>query len=424
MTLAFAIVTGAIIALLVLSGFFSGSETALTATSRARMHELERKGNRRASTVKRLVQHPERLIGAILLGNNLVNILASALATTVFLKLFGDAGVVYATLVMTALVLIFSEVMPKTYAITNPDRMALFVAPVLRWVVMVLAPVTAAVQFIVRATLKLLGVDVDDTENVLSAHDELRGVIDLHHLEGGVVKDDRDMLGGILDLRDLEVSDVMVHRTKMQTIETTLPNEEIVDAVLSSGYTRMPVWENEQDNIVGILHAKDVLKGLMDVGGDIRKLDIQALSAKPWFVPDTTSVPDQLDAFLKRKAHFAIAVDEYGEVMGLLTLEDILEEIVGDISDEHDIQTMGVRPQPDGSVTVEGAVAVRDLNRAMDWTLPDEEATTIAGLVIHEARTIPEIGQAFTFYGFTFEVLRKRRNQLTLLRVRPLRNPG
>ena len=424
MTLAFAIVTGAIIALLVLSGFFSGSETALTATSRARMHELERKGNRRASTVKRLVQHPERLIGAILLGNNLVNILASALATTVFLKLFGDAGVVYATLVMTALVLIFSEVMPKTYAITNPDRMALFIAPVLRWVVMVLAPVTAAVQFIVRATLKLLGVDVDDTENVLSAHDELRGVIDLHHLEGGVVKDDRDMLGGILDLRDLEVSDVMVHRTKMQTIETTLPNEEIVDAVLSSGYTRMPVWENEQDNIVGILHAKDVLKGLMDVGGDIRKLDIQALSAKPWFVPDTTSVPDQLDAFLKRKAHFAIAVDEYGEVMGLLTLEDILEEIVGDISDEHDIQTMGVRPQPDGSVTVEGAVAVRDLNRAMDWTLPDEEATTIAGLVIHETRTIPEIGQAFTFYGFTFEVLRKRRNQLTLLRVRPLRNPG
>lgn len=424
MTLAFAIVTGAIIALLVLSGFFSGSETALTATSRARMHELERKGNRRASTVKRLVQHPERLIGAILLGNNLVNILASALATTVFLKLFGDAGVVYATLVMTALVLILSEVMPKTYAITNPDRMALFVAPVLRWVVMVLAPVTAAVQFIVRATLKLLGVDVDDTENVLSAHDELRGVIDLHHLEGGVVKDDRDMLGGILDLRDLEVSDVMVHRTKMQTIETTLPNEEIVDAVLSSGYTRMPVWENEQDNIVGILHAKDVLKGLMDVGGDIRKLDIQALSAKPWFVPDTTSVPDQLDAFLKRKAHFAIVVDEYGEVMGLLTLEDILEEIVGDISDEHDIQTMGVRPQPDGSVTVEGAVAVRDLNRAMDWTLPDEEATTIAGLVIHEARTIPEIGQAFTFYGFTFEVLRKRRNQLTLLRVRPLRNPG
>ncbi len=421
MTLAFGIVIGSIIALLVLSGFFSGSETALTATSRARMHELERKGNKRASTVKRLVQYPERLIGAILLGNNLVNILASALATTVFLKLFGDAGVVYATLVMTALVLIFSEVMPKTYAITNPDRMALVVAPILRWVVMILAPITAAVQFIVRATLKLLGVNVDNAENVLSAHEELRGVIDLHHLEGSVVKDDRDMLGGILDLRDLEVSDVMVHRTKMQTIEATLPNEEIVDAVLSSGYTRMPVWENEQDNIVGILHAKDVLKGLMDVGGDVKKLDIQELSTKPWFVPDTTSVPDQLDAFLKRKAHFAIAVDEYGEVMGLLTLEDILEEIVGDISDEHDIQTMGVRPQPDGSVTVEGTVAIRDLNRAMDWTLPDEEATTIAGLVIHEAQTIPEIGQAFTFYGFTFEVLRKRRNQLTLLRVRPLR---
>lgn len=421
MTTALAITIGVILALLILSAFFSGSETALTATSRARMHELERRGDRRATTVQRLVKDPERLIGAILLGNNLVNILASALATSLFLALFGDAGVVYATLVMTGLVLVFSEVMPKTYAITNPDRMALAVAPILRLVVMILAPVTASVQFIVRAVLKLAGVNVDNTDNVLSAHEELRGAINLHHKEGSVVKDDRDMLGGILDLRDLEVSDVMVHRTNMQTIDASQPNEEIINAVLSSGFTRIPVWVDNPDNIIGIVHAKDVLKGLIDVGGDVKKLDVLGLCIKPWFVPDTTTVPDQLDAFLKRKAHFAIAVDEYGEVMGLLSLEDILEEIVGEISDEHDVLTTGVRPQPDGSVNVDGTVAIRDLNRAMDWDLTDEEATTIAGLVIHEAQTIPDIGQIFTFYGFTFEVLRKQRNQLTVLRVKPIR---
>ena len=421
MTIDLAVTIGIILSLLVLSAFFSGSETALTATSRARMHEIERRGDRRAILVQKLIKYPERLIGAVLLGNNLVNILASALATSLFLSLFGDAGVVYATLVMTTLVLIFSEVMPKTFAISNPDRAALAVAPILRFLVFLLAPVTAAVQFIVRRTLKLFGVDVDRISNVLSAHEELRGAINLHHLEGGVVKDDRDMLGGILDLRDLEVSDVMVHRTKMQTIDGAQPTAKIVEEVLSSGYTRMPVWTEEQDNIVGILHARDVLKGLMDVGGDVAKLDVLTLVTKPWFVPDTTSVPNQLNAFLKRKAHFAIVVDEYGEVMGLLTLEDILEEIVGEIADEHDVPTSGVRPQPDGAVNVDGTVNIRDLNRAMDWNLPDEEATTIAGLVIHEAKTIPEIGQAFTFYGFKFEVLRKRRNQVTLLRIRPIR---
>ncbi len=418
MTLALGLTLGAVFALLVLSAFFSGSETALTATSRARMHELERRGSRKAAGVQHLVKTPERLIGAILLGNNLTNISASALATSLFLNFFGEAGVIYATLVMTALVLIFAEVMPKTYSITNPDRVALAVAPILRPTVIILAPITGAVQFIVRKTLQLFGARTD-IENVLSAHEELRGAINLHHLEGSVVKDDRDMLGGVLDLRDLEVSDVMVHRTKMITYDSAESNAEIINHLMSCGYTRLPLWTDDPDNIVGILHAKDVLKKLLDVGGDIKKLDILDLCSKPWFVPDTTRAMDQLNAFLKRKTHFAIAVDEYGEVMGLLTLEDILEEIVGEIDDEYDTAATGVRPQPDGAVNVDGAVNIRDLNRAMDWDLPDEEATTIAGLVIHEAQTIPDVGQAFTFYGFKFEVLRKRRNQLTALRIVP-----
>jgi Mg2+/Co2+ transporter CorB len=316
-------------------------------------------------------------------------------------------------------VLIFSEVMPKTYAINHADAVALRVAPPIRFIVAVFGPVTATVQFIVRRTLLVFGADIDESVEVLSAHDELRGAIELHHREGGVVKYDKDMLGGILDLRDLEVFDVMVHRTKMDTIDASATPATVVDLVLKSGFTRLPVWKDEQDNIIGILHAKDILKALGQADGNVEKLDIEALCSPPWFVPDSTNLQSQLNAFLRKKTHFALVVDEYGEVMGLVTLEDILEEIVGDIADEHDAPTTGVRPQPDGSIAVDGTVAIRDLNRAMDWELPDEEATTIAGLVIHEAQMIPDVGQAFTFYGCKFEVLRKRRNQITALRITP-----
>ena len=421
MTLTLGIICGAVVGLLVLSAFFSGSETALTAASRARMHQLERQGNHKARVVQRLISAREELIGAILLGNNLVNILASALATSLFIKLWGDAGVVYATLIMTALVLIFAEVMPKTYAIANPERSALAVAPVIRVIVAVFGPVTATVQFIVKRTLRLFGSDIDETAEVLSAHEELRGAIDLHHREGAVVKHDRDMLGGVLDLSELEVSDVMVHRTKLRSIDADADPANVVEEVLSSGYSRLPVWKENQDNIIGFLHAKELLRALSAAKGDLSKLDVEGLCAPPWFVPDTTSVPAQLNAFLKRKTHFALVVDEYGEVMGLITLEDILEEIVGEIADEHDAPATGVRAQPDGSVLVDGTVAIRDLNRTMDWELKDEEATTIAGLIIHEAQMIPDVGQVFTFYGFKFEILRKRRNQVTSIRITPAR---
>ncbi|MCG8559232.1 MAG: HlyC/CorC family transporter [Hyphomicrobiales bacterium] len=419
MTLGLALTLLAILALVVLSAFFSGSETALTAASRAKMHAMEQDGSSRAGLVNRLINARERLIGAILLGNNLVNILASVLATSLFLSLFGDAGVAYATLVMTALVLVFGEVMPKTYAISKPERVALAVAPVIRLCVALFAPVTAAVQIVVRALFRLIGSTIDKDTAVLSAHDELRGAIELHHQEGGVVKHDRDMLGGVLDLADLEIADVMVHRTTMHTLNADDPQDKIVDEALKSPYTRLPLWQGEPENIVGILHAKTLLVALREVNGDLSKLDILSLCAPPWFVPETTMVKDQLNAFLRRKAHFALVVDEFGEVMGLVTLEDILEEIVGEITDEHDVTATGVRPQPDGTVNVDGSVPIRDLNRLLDWDLPDEEATTIAGLVIHEAQTIPEPGQAFTFHGFRFEVLRRQRNKISALKIKP-----
>jgi len=408
-----------IIALLVFSAFFSGSETALTAASRARMLQLVKSGDNRAGIVETLLQSRERLIGALLLGNNLVNIFASALTTSLLLTVFGEAGVVYATLLMTALVLIFAEVLPKTWAISNPDRFSLAVAPIVRIAVILFAPIVKGVSLVVRFVLRVCGVDVSGV-SLVSAHEEIRGAVDLQHLEGGLVKDERDRLGGLLDLRDLNVYDVMVHRTNMQTLNADDPAEKLVEQVLASSYTRLPIWRDDNDNIVGVVHAKDLLRSLNAVGGAIDNLDFASIAKPPWFVPDTTSLQDQLNAFLKRKGHFALVVDEYGEVMGLVTLEDILEEIVGEIADEHDTVVQGVRPQADGAVLVDGSVPIRDLNRAFDWALPDDEATTIAGLVIHEARMIPEERQVFTFHGFRFVVLKKQRNRITQLRIMPL----
>ncbi|MEM8853607.1 MAG: HlyC/CorC family transporter [Pseudomonadota bacterium] len=408
---------GAILVLLCMSGFFSGSETALTAASRARLMQLEKQGSRRAGIAARLIQSRERLIGALLVGNNLVNILASSLATTALLKLFGEAAVVYATIIMTTLVLIFSEVLPKTLAILRPEGFAVTVSPFVRVIVVLFSPVTAMVQRIVRLILRVFGVDADES-TVQSARDEIRGQVDLQHAEGGLHKHDRDRLGALLDLADLEVSDVMVHRTRMRMLNADDPPEQIVSEALASPYTRMPLWRGETDNLVGVLHAKDLLRAVQAAGGKTNTIDVVAVANPPWFVPDTTSLQDQLNAFLKRKTHFAVVVDEYGEVMGLVTLEDILEEIVGEIEDEYDVVVEGVAAQADGSVLVDGSVSIRDLNRALDWDLPDEEATTAAGLVIHEAQMIPEVDQAFTFHGVRFEVAERERNRITRLRLR------
>jgi Mg2+/Co2+ transporter CorB len=419
MSFEFSLPAVAIVFLLLLSAFFSGSETALTATSRARLTELERRGSWRASVALSLTKSRERLIGALLLGNNVVNISASALATAVLVKAFGDSGAIIASAAMTALVLIFGEVMPKTYAIAYPDRVALAVAPIVRVLVAAFGPVVIAVEYIVKNVLRVFGANVSNVNEVLSAHDELRGTIDLHHKEGSFITQDRNMLGGILDLQDLEILDAMIHRTKMVTIDATDPTEKIVRQVLKSGHTRFPVWKVKQDNIVGILHAKDLFAALQENDGDSTKVKIEDVMNPPWFVPDTRPLADQLKAFLRRKTHFAIVVDEYGEVQGLITLEDIIEEIIGDIKDEHDFVASGIKPQPDGSYVVEGTVPLRDLNRALNWNLPDEEATTIAGLVIHDARMIPEVGQAFNFHGFRLEVLKKRKHQVTSVKLTP-----
>ncbi len=415
----------AIAFLLVVSAFFSGSETALTAVSRGRMHQLEKDGSRAAGCVNRLVENRERLIGALLLGNTFINILASSLMTAALEAQFGRRAVAFTTAIMTVVILVFAEVMPKTLAIVRTDSFALAVAQPLRLVVGVLAPIVSTVQWLVWHLLSLFGVRQDEESGTEEAHDEIRGSVELHHREGNVEREHRDMIGGILDLRELKVGDVMLHRTNMESLDIDMPRREFVDAVIDSRHSRIPLWKDEPENIVGVLSAKHLAQALVQQRGNLDAIDFAALASPPWFVPDTTTLEEQLTSFREHKSHFALVVDEYGALQGLVTLEDIFEEIFGDIPDEYAVESRpDVRRRPDGSYLVEGTVPVRDLNRELDWNLPEEDATTIAGLVIAQSGTIPEAGQRFAFFGYTFEILRRQRNQITAIRVVPPRSGG
>ena len=418
----------AIVFLLALSAFFSGSETALTAASRGRLRSQADRGSTGAARALAVTEDSERLIGSVLLGNNIVNILAASLATALFTALFGDGGVAVATLVMTALVLIFAEVMPKTYAISNPEAAAARVAAPIALVIRVFAPVVSVVRALVRGVLRAFGTDIDADAAIMSARDEIVGVITQGHTEGGVMKEDRDRLLGALDLGDRTVEEIMLHRSNIEMIDAATPPAQILDQCLASRHTRLPVFEGEPENIVGLIHSKDMLRTIDRLvrgdGGGVEAIagfDVREAMMEPYFVPETTTLDDQMREFLKRHTHFALVVDEYGALQGLITLEDILEEIVGEITDEFDQPDEPVlTPGPDGSYLIDGAMTIRDLNRATDWSLPDDEANTVAGLVIHEAQTIPVEGQVFSFHNFRFEVAAREANRITQLRIRPL----
>lgn len=413
------IITVAAIALLILlSGFFSGSETAVTAASRARLHHLEKQGNRRARMIGKLMRKREHFIGSILLGNNAVNILAAALSTSLLISVAGEVGVIYATIGLTLIILIFAEVLPKTYAIRNADRVALAMAPILVVLVWLLTPVVLAVRGIVYVSLMPFGAHIV-TDNKEEAEEELRGAISLQAEEGAVIKHEHDMLHGILDLDDVAVGEVMTHRNNMAMIDVEAPVRTILDQAVESPFTRIPLWRDEPENIVGVLHSKDLLRAIQGSGNDIETVDIEKVLTPPWFVPETTSLREQLNAFRERRAHFALVVDEYGSLMGLVTLEDILEEIVGDIVDEHDITLRHTVARPDGSVLVAGDTTIRDLNRRFEWNLPDEEAATIAGLALHVAQQIPQIGELIKLDGFTLDIRGRQKNRITSVRVIP-----
>jgi len=411
---------GAIAVLLLVSAFLSGAETALTAANRARLRQQGSEGDARAATADRLREDKERLVRSILLGNTIATVLAAALATSLLLGIAGDAAVPLVVLGLTLLLLVFGEALPKTYALHHADRLAPLLAPAVSRVVAVLAPLSSFAALVTGGFLRLCGMKVDRVA-MTDPTDELRGAIELHggEQEEEEIRAERAMLRSILDLADVEVSEIMTHRRKVVAIDVGQPEEAIVAQVLDSPYTRLPLWQDDPDNIVGVLHAKDLLRALQGRGGRVEGLDIRAIATRPWFIPDTTTLLDQLQAFRARREHFALVVDEYGSLQGVVTLEDILEEIVGDISDEHDVPVAGVRPQSNGSYLIDGTVTIRDLNRQFEWRLPDDRASTLAGLVLYEVRRIPTVGQVFTFYGFRFEILRRQRNQITLVRVTP-----
>ena len=419
---------GIIFALLVLSGFFSGSETALTAASRGKLRASADKGDKGAQRALDITEDSEKLIGSVLLGNNVVNIVATSLTTAFLTNLFGPSAVAIASAIMTVLILIFAEVLPKTYAITNPEKMSSVVAWPIGIVVILFAPIVGAVRLLVRGVLRLFGVEIDPDSNILAVREEIAGALQLGHSEGLVEKEDRDRILGALDLDERAVEEVMLHRSGIEMIDADLPPAEILQLCLDSNHTRLPLYRETPENIVGILHAKDLLRAMnrmMDDGvvtaSELHNFDILTVAMEPYFVPETTTLNDQMRRFLKRKTHFALVVDEYGSLQGLITLEDILEEIVGEIADEFDDdEDEQIETTPDGAYLVDGAMTIRDLNRAHDWQLPDEEANTIAGLVIHEAQMIPIEGQVFSFHGFRFEVVEKEENRIAQVKVRKL----
>ncbi len=410
----------AVLFCLLLAAYLSAAETAITGASRPRMHRLAQQGNKLAATVNGLLARKDEVVSAILLGNNVVNIFSASLTTAVLTALFGAAGIVYATVVIGVLVVIFGEVMPKTWALMRADRVALILAPSIVFTVAMLGPVARGVAGVSRFFLGLMGIRVDGKPDA-DEHDELlRGAIELHGhgQEDEAAPAEKAMLRSVLDLGDRVVGDVMTHRGSVVVIDADQPMDAIVGQMLEAPHTRIPIYRTEADNIIGVVHAKDLFRAVKAAGGP-ETVKIEAVITQPWFIPESTTCFDQLQAFRARHEHFAIVVDEYGALRGIVTLEDIIEEITGDIEDEHDAIKRGVVRREDGSLICQGDVPIRDLNREFAWGLPEDVAITIAGLVLHEARRIPEVGQTYAFYGFRFEILKREGTRIAELRIMP-----
>ncbi|MBX9697710.1 MAG: HlyC/CorC family transporter [Alphaproteobacteria bacterium] len=401
-----------------LSALFSACETALIAASKSRLHTLQKRGVKGANLVILLRNQPEKLIGTILLCNSLTNIISASLATKIFIEFFGDDGVVYASALMTVLIVIYAEVMPKIYAISYAESVSLLLSPWLYKIVRLTSFLTYFFEKVARFSLNLFGIKIDPNAKLSSTEEELRGAIDLHQTDEDISQE-KAMLHSILDLNDVFVDEIMIHRSTVSMINAQLPLNEILDQMVSSPFTRIPIWENHIDNIIGVINAKGLLRAIQSHADALENFDIRNVCIKPYFVPETTTLQEQLQAFRERREHFALVVDEYGAFQGIVTLEDILEEIVGEITDEHDIKTPGIWTHKNGEIFAIGSTTIRDLNRNFNWTLPDEEASTIAGLLIYEARIIPKSGQTFNLGGYRLSVIRRVRNKVTLIKIIP-----
>jgi len=408
----FYILISSIVLSILISAFFSAAETAITTVPDFVLHQLKSQGNRRAEIALRLRQDKERLISAILFGNNACNVISSALATNLAINIAGSEGVVFAAFIMTILILIFAEVLPKAYAFEHAERMSLLVSPILLWITRILYPFTAVVERLISIIIKIFSPGKKD---ILNAHDVLRGMIDFHHYQGKVVKEDKDMLGGVLDLHKIMVEQIMVHRTNLQMIEIGKDIKEIIKEITNIPHSRIPVWKDDPDNIIGVLHIRDLLEQLTKK--NLEEIRVEEFIRDPWFIANTTSVAAQLHEFRHKRTHFALVVDEYGVLQGVVTLEDILEEIVGQIEDEYDPADDSIIINEDGSYTIDGDTTIRDLNRRLDWQLSDEHANTLAGYIMYLSESIPAENDTLSIENMQILVLKKRGNRLLKLKI-------
>ena len=414
------ILIGSIFGLIILSAFFSGSETSLTSASKPRMHNLARTGKKNAKIFEELFKNKEMLICTILFANNLVNILASAIATKILIELTNNEGILYATIIMTLMILIFGELIPKTLALSKADQFALKIAPFMRILVYILYPLTVTLNFIATTILKTFGVNYlnfKKEEVSEKREEELRGAIDLHGEDSS--KDEKNMLKSILDLDDITVGSIMVPRKDIFSLPSNIQYNELITKLNNSPHSRIPIWEKNPENIIGIFHIRKLIEIKAD---ELKTFNITSLCQKPWFIPESTRLDNQLLEFKRRKEHFSIVVDEYGEFLGIVTLEDIIEEIVGEIDDEHDVLKISKAAEDIKSISgrsylVKGNVTIRELNKELNINIPVSNASTVAGLVLYESRTIPKKGQVFSFFDLKFEILSKKNNQITLVKI-------
>ena len=404
-----------VIGLLVLSGLLSGSETSITSVSKSKIHKLAIRGDKKAKLLLKLINRKSDLISSLLIGNNFVNILASVLATAILIKYYGDKGIVYSTIVMSLLIVIFSEVLPKNYALLRPDRFALAMTSYLYFFSKLISPIMIFLKFLNWSFFKIMNIETENKVTSKSAREDIRNIINMHEDEGRLLKDEGDMLNAILDLKEITVEKIMTHRKNIYSIDID-NDEDFFSRISQSSFSRILVWKGSLGNIQGIIHAKNVLTNL-DKDGKLNIAKIKENLIKPWFIPETTKAKDQLNEFIQRKEKLAFVVDEYGELMGLISMEDIIEEIVGNIFDEKDFSTIGIRKIDNNSYRIRGDVNIRDINRELDIKIPEENSSTIAGYIIHQTESFPDVGQIFSYENIEYEIINKNKNQITQIKL-------
>lgn len=409
------IILGFIFLLLICSAFFSGSETALMSSSKPKLHKMEKEGDTKAARVNKVTSDPEKLLSTILLGNNLVNIAASALTTGLFIRLFGESGIAVATIVMTLLVLIFSEIIPKTIASRNPETHSMWIAFPMTLLIFVLKPFTYLIQGTANMLLRFLGVKPSDSSNF--DEDDVRGAIGMGLEEGVLEKGEHRMLDSVMKLDEMTVQDVMVHRRDIEMLDASLDVEEVFRILATKPmHSRIPLWKGDKDNIIGLLLMKDFFKAYYNYKIRGKAYNIESVMKTNYFIPENVLLSDQLIEFQSYRTHLAIVVDEYGDIQGVVTLEDILEEIVGEIVDEHDVVKFTHNYEKDGSITVAGHFPVRDANREFGWNLPEnEDAVTLSGLIIDQLERMPELNEIFEFKGIEFKIIAEKNQSITKL---------